>query len=116
MKKYIKELIILLIQLIFFYIMPLTAGPTDMMGLVVLIIIVTFILGVILGFISNNKIKYLYPIIISVLFLPTIIIYYNESAWIHSIWYLVISLVGLLVGLLIKYIWYKIKKWYYSYE
>ena len=52
MKKYIKELIILLIQLIFFYIMPLTAGPTDMMGLVVLIIIVTFILGVILGFIG----------------------------------------------------------------
>lgn len=110
MKKYIKEIIILLIQLFFFYIMPLTAGPTDMMGLVVLIIIVTFILGIVLGIISNNKIKYLFPIVISILFIPTIFIYYNESAWIHSIWYLVLSIVGLLIGLLIKYICNKIKK------
>ena len=110
MKKYIKEIIILLIQLFFFYIMPLTAGPTDMMGLVVLIIIVTFILGIVLGIISNNKIKYLFPIVISILFIPTIFIYYNESAWIHSIWYLVLSIVGLLIGLLIKNIYNKIKK------
>lgn len=44
MKKYIKELIILIIQILLFYIFPLTAGPTDEMGMVMLIILTTFIL------------------------------------------------------------------------
>ncbi len=102
MKKYIKELIILFIQLLVFYILPLSAGPTDGMGLVVLIILATFILSIILGIISKEKIKYLYPIIISILFIPSVFIYYNESALIHSIWYLVISIIGLFIGIIVK--------------
>ncbi len=102
MKKYIKELIILFIQLLVFYILPLSAGPTDGMGLVVLIILATFILSIILRIISKEKIKYLYPIIISILFIPSVFIYYNESALIHSIWYLVISIIGLFIGIIVK--------------
>ena len=105
MKKYYKELIILIIQLLMFYVFPLTAGPTDAMGMVVLIIIVTFILSIMIGSLSKEKIKYLYPIIISLLFIPSVFIYYNESALIHSLWYLFVSSIGLLIGLLI----YKIK-------
>lgn len=101
MKKFIKEIILLLIQLFMFYIFPLFAGPTDAMGMVILIILVTFILSIIIGSISKEKIKYLYPIIISILFIPSVFIYYNESALIHSIWYLVISTMGLLVGTII---------------
>ena len=33
MKKHLKEIIILLIQLFMFYIFPLFAGPTDAMGM-----------------------------------------------------------------------------------
>ena len=98
MKKYIKELIILIIQLFTFYICPLFAGPTDAMGMVLLIILATLILATILGITSNNKIKYGYPILVALLFIPSIWIYYNESALIHSVWYLVISLVGLFIG------------------
>lgn len=105
MNKYFKEIIILIIQLLMFYIFPLTAGPTDAMGMVVLIILVTFILSIIIGSISKEKVKYLYPIIISLLFIPSVFIYYNESALIHSIWYLVVSSIGLLIGMLI----YKIR-------
>lgn len=102
MKKYLKEIIILIIQLLFFYILPLFAGPTDTMGLVYILIVSTLFLSIIIGTISNNKIKYFYPIIVSLIFIPTIFIYYNDTALIHSIWYLVISLIGLIIGSLIK--------------
>ncbi len=102
MNKYLKEIIIVILQLFMFYISPLCAGPTDTMGMVLLIILATLILAIILGTISNNKIKYVYPILVTILFIPSIWIYYNESALIHSIWYLIISSVGLLVGVVIN--------------
>ena len=37
MKKYLKEILILLIQLFMFYVFPLFAGPTDVMGMIVLL-------------------------------------------------------------------------------
>ncbi len=105
MKKYSKEIIILLIQLLMFYIFPLSAGPTDMMGMVVLIILSVFISSILMGVFSKEKIKHLYPIIVSILFIPTVFIYYNESALVHSLWYLVVSFVGIGLGSLI----YKLK-------
>ena len=83
-----------------FYLLPLTAGPADGMGLVALMILITFVISVILGLISRNGIKYLYPVVIAVLFLPTIPIYYNSSAMIHSIWYFVDSMFGIGLGAL----------------
>lgn len=101
MKKYLKEIIILIIQLFMFYMYPMFMGPTDAMGMVFIILIMTLILSIILGVISNKKIKYLYPIIIAILFMPSIFIYYNESALMHSIWYLVDSGIGLFIGCII---------------
>lgn len=101
MKKYIKELIILVIQILLFYIFPLTAVQADEMGMVMLIILTTFILSIIIGSISKEKIKYFYPIIVAILFIPSVFIYYNESALIQSVWYLVDSFIGLLIGIVI---------------
>ena len=56
MKKYIAEIIIFCIQLFMFYISPLFAGPTDGMGMVVLILFATLILSILLGSISKNRI------------------------------------------------------------
>ena len=58
MKKYLKEILILLLQLFMFYVFPLFVGPTDTIGMVVLIIIATFILSIIFICISKLKIKY----------------------------------------------------------
>lgn len=102
MKKYLNEIMFLVIQVVLFYILPLFAGPTDMMGLVLLIVLGTFMLSLILGSISKNKIKLLYPIITAILFIPSIWIYYNESALVHSLWYLVVASVGLIIGSLIN--------------
>lgn len=107
MKKYLKEIIMVLLQLFMFYIFPVFAGPTDTMGMVLLIILATLLLAIILGTISNNKIKYCYPILVALLFIPSIWIYYNESALIHSVWYLVISAIGLLIGMAINKLIYK---------
>lgn len=101
MKKYLKEIIILILQLFMFYIFPLFAGPTDAMGMVFLILLSTLLLSLILGIISKNNIKYLYPLIIAILFIPSIFIYYNESALIHSVWYLIDSIMGLIIGIII---------------
>ena len=99
-QKYLKEIIILIIQLFMFYIFPLFAGPTDAIGMVFIIIITTFILSTIIGTISKHKIIYLYPIIVAIIFIPSIFIYYNESALIHSLWYLVVSTIGIIIGLI----------------
>lgn len=101
MKKYLKEFIILVMQLFMFYIFPLFAGPTDAMGMVFLIILTTFLFSIIIGSISNKKLKYLYPIAIAILFIPSVYLHYNDSAMIHAIWYLVVSTIGLLMGMLI---------------
>ncbi|MBR6690622.1 MAG: hypothetical protein IKL65_04765 [Bacilli bacterium] len=101
MKKYVKEIIILIIQLFMFYTHPLFMGPTDAMGMVFIIWTSTIILGLLIGLISTNKIKYLYSIVISILFIPSIFIYYNESALVHSLWYLISSSIGVLIGSII---------------
>ena len=100
MKKYLKEIITLLIQILMFYIFPLFAGPTDIMGMVVLMLLATLFLSLILTIISKEKIKYLYPLVVAIIFIPSIFIYYNESALIHSLWYLVSSLLGTILGII----------------
>lgn len=110
MKRYIKELIIFALQLSAFYVLPLFAGPTDIMGLVLLIVITTFLLSLAIGVISNNKLKYLYPIVTALVFLPTVPIYYNASALLHAVWYLLVSGVGLLIGFGINFVIGKLKQ------
>lgn len=100
MKKYLKEIITLLIQILIFYIFPLFAGPTDIMGMVVLMLLATLVLSLILTIISKEKIKYLYPLVVAIIFIPSIFIYYNESALIHSLWYFVSSLLGTILGII----------------
>lgn len=101
LKKFLKEIVIIVVQLFMFYIFPLFAGPTDAMGMVFIILVATLILSLIIGT-SKYKIKFVYPLLVSIIFIPSIFIYYNDSALIHSIWYLVDSSIGLILGLLLN--------------
>ena len=107
MKKYLKEIIILLIQFFMFYIFPLFAGPTDAMGMVLLILLATLFLSLTITIISKEKIKYIYPIVAAIIFIPSVFIYYNKSALIHSLWYFVSSLIGTIVGVIINKVFSK---------
>ena len=79
MKKYTVEIVIFCIQLFMFYISPLFAGPTDGMGMVVLILFATLILSILLGSISTNRIKYVYPAAVAAAFLPSVFLHYNGN-------------------------------------
>ena len=101
MKKYVVEIVVILLQMFIFYLLPMCMGNIGALGMVFLILLTTFVLSIIIGAISKNKVKYFYPIAVAILFIPTIFIYYNESAFVHSLWYLVVSSVGLGIGMII---------------
>lgn len=103
MKKYWKEIAVLLAQLLLFYVFPLAAGPVDAMGMVFCMIAATFILAMIIGSVSKKKARYAYPFLAAVLFIPSVFIYYNESALIHAVWYLAVSFAGVLTGALMQH-------------
>lgn len=102
MRLYIKEIIVMVLQLFMFYVFPLFAGPTDAIGMVVMIILATFLFSIVLGLISDKKMKYVYPVITAIVFVPSVFIYYNETAMIHSMWYLVVSSVGMIIGSVLR--------------
>lgn len=110
MKTLIKAVIITLLQLAMFYIFPLFSGPTDAMGMVFIIIIATFVLSLIMGIVYSSVEKYCYPALVAILFIPSILIYYNGSAFVHALWYLVVSVIGIAFGSLIRFIAEKLKK------
>ena len=101
-KGYLKEIIILIIQLFMFYIYPLFCGPTDAIAMVLIILVSTFILSIVLSTISTSNFRYLYPLFVSIIFIPSIFIYYNISALVHSLWYFVVSLIGMIIGIIFK--------------
>lgn len=104
MKKLKKEIILFVFQFLLFYILPLFAGPTDTMGLVFLIIAGTLFISLLFGGLSCFRFKHLYPFVISLLFIPSVFIYYNDSAIIYSFWYFCISLVGLILGSFVRFL------------
>ncbi len=109
MKQYKKEIILFVLQLYMFYIFPLFAGPTDAMGMVLLILMATVLLAFLVGVLSDKKIKYLYPFVIAIVFIPSVFIYYNSSALVHAVWYLVVALPALLLGVICRLIYKKCK-------
>ena len=98
MKKYLKEMIILMIQIVLFYLFPFTAGPTDGMGMIIVLLFSTLILSVIFGAVSKGKVRIIYPFVVALLFIPTVHIHYNYTALGHVIWYLIDSYLGVLIG------------------
>lgn len=98
MKKYGKEIVILILQALLFYVTPLFTGPTDAMGMVLLMILGTFTLSLILGAICPPGIKWAFPLAAALLFIPSVPLYYNFSAMVHAAWYFAVATAGLLIG------------------
>lgn len=78
MKRYLQEIIIFILQAFIFYLLPMCMGNIGAIGMVFLLLFLTFTLSIIIGSIAKNKIKFLYPIIVSLMFIPSMFIYYNE--------------------------------------
>lgn len=85
-----------------FYVLPFIIKDTGSAMFVLLIIlpIVNFIVGVVFG--AKFGFHWFLPIIVALLFIPTIFIFYNSSAWGYSPAYGVINLAGIGIGTLFQ--------------
>ncbi len=98
MNKMKKGLVFLILQAIIFYVLPLFAGPTDTMGLVLIQFAATFVLSFIVGVSTKSTMKFVFPVIATVAFVPVIMIYMNATAYIYLVFYAVLTVGGVALG------------------
>ncbi len=110
MPKTITEFIIIFLELISFYVLPIFIIEDKERQLILIIIVITLLLSILFGFISNNRLKYFYPIFISVLFIPSIFIYYKSTSYIYVFWQLLEAFLGLFIGIGLKFLLTKEEK------
>lgn len=98
MDKIKKNWIYYFIILIAFYIVPMLIKDTgsSMFILLIVIPIITLITSIIYGL--RNSFDFFYPLFVAILFIPTLFIYYNISAWVYIIAYCLIALIGEILG------------------
>lgn len=101
MKKYLLEILVILLTIVTFYLSPLIFRGIDPTIVVVGMLIAIFGLSMMIVIVSKKKIKYLYSILVSVLYTLSVPLFYNKSAYEIIIWYFLVSVVGLLLGFLI---------------
>ena len=99
--KLIKSTLPFLLVIVFdFYLLPLLISDTGS-GMFILLIAVPaicFICSLIYGI--KHSFHLIYPAIVAVLFIPTIFIFYNSSAWVYILAYGVIALIGNIAGMI----------------
>lgn len=95
-------MLLFILQLYGFYGLPLFAEPAEIIGVMTLTVFLTFVLSILMGAVFNKKVKYLYPVLVGLCFLPSVFLFYNESALVYMLWYVVISSVGMGIGCLLK--------------
>lgn len=104
-----KVLPFIISQIIVFYLIPILIVDTGS-GFLILLVLIPFITFLQASLYSlRYKFNILYPIIVGLLFIPSIFIFYNSSAKIYVIIYMVIALLGNSLGLFLR----KRKKWKY---
>lgn len=98
MEKIKKMLPYLLINIGMFYLLPTLMIDT---GSAMIILFILMPLGCFLTSLAygvKNSFSWLYPIFVMLVFIPSIFIFYNESAFVYVFAYGVISLVGSFLG------------------
>lgn len=92
----------LAVTVLAFYLLPLVIRDTGAGMLVLLAILpaVCFISGFVLGLRSGIKLPYV--VLTGLLFVPTLWLYYNSSAWVYAPAYAVIALAGNGLGALLN--------------
>lgn len=101
MKETRKMLSYLAIIIFSFYVFPLLIQDTGsgmfilLFGIPMICFVVSFIYGI------KNSFHWLFPLLVMLLFIPSIFIFYNESASIYILVYGVISIIGNFIGSLL---------------
>ena len=99
MKKSVKSIIIfLLINIALFYILPSLIVDTGSAMIVLLAILPLTCLFVAVIYGSLNSFHISYPLLVALVFTPSIWIFFNESAWVYIPTYGATALIGNLIG------------------
>lgn len=99
MKKSTKIFVIaLLVNIVFFYLVPYIIVDTGSAMTVMLIVLPLSCLITALIYGALNSFQLIYPLSIALVFIPTIWLHYNESAWVYIFAYGIIALIGNLLG------------------
>ena len=98
MEKTKKMLAYWLIIIFAFYILPLLIKDTasGMLILLIVIPIISFLVSYVYG--RKNSFDWLFSIFIMLAFIPSIFIFYNESAAIYTLVYGILSIIGQFIG------------------
>lgn len=99
MDKFKKNLIFYILLVIDFYVIPWFIKDTGSAMIVMLGIIpmVCFVTSMMYGI--RNGFDFWYVFIVAILFIPSIFIFYNSSAWIYVVVYAGIALLGNFIAL-----------------
>lgn len=98
MKINLKALPYLVVNIIAFYLLPIFIIDTGS-GMFILLIVtplICFITSVVFGL--RHSFIFLYSVIVALLFIPTMLIFYDSSASIYVIIYGMIALIGNFIG------------------
>ena len=101
MKFNIRMIPYILINLIGFYLLPLLIKDTGsgMLILLIAIPLICFLTSTFFGI--KNSFNWIYCLCFTLLFIPTVFIYYNESAIFYSAVYAIITIIGNFIGKMI---------------
>ena len=102
MKKIREMSVYLIVITLAFYVLPAFINDTGsgIFFLLILIPIICFLTSIIYGI--RHSFNLIFLLLIMILFIPTIFIFYNESAAIYVLIYGIIATIGNLLGSLIK--------------
>lgn len=99
MKKFLPYILVILVA---YYIFPLFVKDTGsgMLFLLLIIPFASFLCAMIYSL--KHSFNIFFVLCFSLLFIPTIYIFYNESAWIYVALYGIIAFLGSLIGVCIR--------------
>ena len=103
MKKYLKEFVIAIIETALLFLFPLIPiGNKD--AHIILLLVITLIVGIVGVAISDKKLKFLFPVLTTILVIPTMFMYYEPRVYGNIFWMFVFSLLAVIIGEVLRLI------------
>ena len=71
---------------------------------IILLLVITLIVGIVGVAISDKKIKFLFPVLATVMVVPTMFMYYEPRVYGNIFWMFVFSLLAVIIGEVLRLI------------
>ena len=99
MDKIKKNIVFYILLIIDFYVIPCFIKDTGSAMIIMLMIIPLICLVTSIFYGIRNGFDFLYILIVAIIFMPSIFMFYNSTAWVYIVGYTVIALLGNLIAL-----------------